>query len=48
LSGEQGFQALVAYSVVKESQNPPQSSRAFVFLQAFSENREMTLPQLVD
>jgi hypothetical protein len=48
LSGDQGFQAPVAYSVIKESQNPPQFSRAFVFSQAFSENREMTLPQLVD
>ena len=38
LSGEQGFQAPVAYSVIKESQNPAQSSRAFVFSQAFSEN----------
>ena len=38
LSGDQGFQAPVAYSVVKSPKNPPQSRRAFVFSQAFSEN----------
>lgn len=35
LSGDQGFQAPVVYSVIKNPKNPPQSSRAFVFRNPF-------------